>query len=514
MPLLGSIIKSAYALRNIPIEKKLGTLDPKTTQQEQLKKLLRKAQFTAFGEHYKFSKLLTLKETEKAFQESVPTHDYKSMYKRWWYRALNGETYVAWPGKIKYFALSSGTSEASSKYIPVTTEMLRGIRKASVRQLVTMVKYDFPIEFFEKGILMIGGSTHLQYNGTYYEGDLSGITAGNLPFWFQHFYKPGRRISRSADWNSKLQEMVKNAPSWDIGVIVGVPAWVQILIEKIIEEYKVASIHEIWPNLSVYVHSGVSFKPYLKSFKKLFSKPMIYNESYLASEGYIAFQNNPNSVGMELVLDNGIYYEFVPFTDANFDEEGDLKEDPEVLSISEVEENKDYALLLSTNAGAWRYLIGDTIKFVNKKESEIIITGRTKHFISICGEHLSQENMNRAIELLEEDMNVDIKEFTVIGIGHDNLFAHRWYLGTDDDIDTEQARNKIDEYLKNLNDDYRVERLEAVKDVFVVALPTKAFYDYMKVKGKEGSANKFPRVLKNSRIDDWENFLKSNNYID
>lgn len=514
MPLLGSIIKSAYALRNIPIEKKLGTLDPKTTQQEQLKKLLCKAQFTAFGEHYKFSKLLTLKETEKAFQESVPTHDYKSMYKRWWYRALNGETYVAWPGKVKYFALSSGTSEASSKYIPVTTEMLRGIRKASVRQLVTMVKYDFPIEFFEKGILMIGGSTHLQYNGTYYEGDLSGITTGNLPFWFQHFYKPGRRISRSADWNSKLQEMVKNAPSWDIGVIVGVPAWVQILIEKIIEEYNVASIHEIWPNLSVYVHSGVSFKPYLKSFKKLFSKPMIYKESYLASEGYIAFQNNPNSVGMELVLDNGIYYEFVPFTDANFDEEGDLKEDTEVLSISEVEENKDYALLLSTNAGAWRYLIGDTIKFVNKKESEIVITGRTKHFISICGEHLSQENMNRAIELLEEDMNVEIKEFTVLGIGHDNLFAHCWYLGTDNDLDTEQARNKIDEYLKTLNDDYRVERLEAIKDIFVVALPTKAFYDYMKVKGKEGSANKFPRVLKNSRIDDWEGFLKSNNYID
>ncbi len=514
MPLLGSIIKRAYALRHIPIEKKLGALDPKLAQQQQLKKLIRKTQFTAFGEHYKFSKLLASDNIEKAFKETVPLHDYKSMYKRWWYRALNGETYVTWPGKIKYFALSSGTSEASSKYIPVTSEMLRGIRKASIRQLVTMVTYDFPLEFFEKGILMIGGSTHLQYNGTYYEGDLSGITTGNLPFWFQHFYKPGRRISRSADWNSMLQEMVKKAPTWDIGVIVGVPAWVQILIEKIIQEYKVKSIHDIWPNLSIYVHSGVSFKPYLKSFEKLFSKPIIYSESYLASEGYIAFQNNPETVGMELILDNGIYYEFVPFTDTNFDEEGNLKESPEVLSISDVEENKDYALLLSTNAGAWRYLIGDTVKFVNKKESEIVITGRTKHFISICGEHLSQENMNRAIELLEEDMNVDIKEFTGMGIRHGSLFAHRWYIGTDDQLDTGQARLKIDEYLKNLNDDYRVERLEAIKDVYVVALPTKVFYEYMKLKGKEGSANKFPRVLKNSRIDDWENFLRSRKYID
>jgi hypothetical protein len=168
---------------------------------------------------------------------------------------------------------------------------------------------------------------------------------------------------------------------------------------------------------------------------------------------------------------------------------------------------------LSSNAGAWRYLIGDTIKFINKKECQIVITGRTKHFISICGEHLSQENMNRAIELLEEDLNIEIKEFTVMGIRHGSLFAHRWYIGTDNEVDPEAAKVRIDEYLKNLNDDYRVERLEAIKDVYVKILPSKAFYEYMKIKGKEGSANKFPRVLKNSRIDDWESFLKERNYI-
>lgn len=512
MPLLGSIIKKAYALRNLPFEMRLNAVSPIESQIKQLEKLIRKSQFTAFGEHYKFSSLLESDDLIKAFKESVPVHDYQSMYKRWWYRALNGETYVSWPGKVKYFALSSGTSEASSKYIPVTGEMLRSIKKASIRQLVSTVKFDFPISFYEKGMLMIGGSTHLQYNGTYYEGDLSGITAGNIPFWFQHFYKPGRRISKTSDWATKLDEMVKKAPDWDIGVVVGVPAWVQILFERIIKEHKLDNIHDIWPNLSVYVHSGVSFKPYLKHFEKLLDKPLIYRESYLASEGYVAYQSDPDSEGMELVLDNGLFYEFVPFTEQYFDEEGNILPNPITYNLGEVEENVEYALLISSNAGAWRYLIGDTVKFINKKKSEIIITGRTKFFLSICGEHLSQDNMNRAIELVQNEMNIEINEFTIHAFKHGNLFAHRWYLSADETVDSKVVAEKIDCHLKNLNDDYRVERLQAIKDVEVVILPEKAFLDYMKEKGKEGSANKFPRVLKNSRITDWEDFLKKHNY--
>ncbi len=513
MPLLGSLIKSAYALRNMPEEMKKNRINPVKAQNKQLVKLLRKAQFTSFGEHYKFTKLLSSDNVVKAFQENVPVHDYKLMYKRWWYRALNGEPYVTWPGKVKYFALSSGTSEASSKYIPVTGDMLKGIKRASVRQLVSMVRYGFPLDFYEKGMLMIGGSTHLQYNGTYYEGDLSGITAGNIPFWFQHFYKPGKRISKTADWASKLNEMVRKAPHWDIGVIVGVPAWVQILMERIIEEYNVETIHDIWPNLKVYVHSGVSFAPYQKSFEKLFSKPMMYNESYLASEGYIAFQNRLNAKGMDMVLDNGIFYEFVPFNENNFDDDGNILENPETFTLEDVEENKEYALLMSTNAGAWRYLIGDTIKLLDKRYGEIQITGRTKHFLSICGEHLSQENMNRAIELLQHDLNIEVKEFTVMAFRYKGMFAHRWYIGTESKTDKNIVAKKIDEYLKNLNDDYRVERLEAIKAVFVEILPPSAFLQYMKMKGKEGSANKFPRVLKNQRITEWETFLAENNYI-
>lgn len=513
MPILGTIIKKAYELRNMPVEMKKQRLNPVNAQKIQLTKLLQKAQFTAFGEEYQFDELLNHRDIENAFAAKVPVFDYNSMYKHWWYRALNGEAYVTWPGRVKYFALSSGTSEASSKHIPITQDMLSSIKRASVRQLVSASKYDFPVHFYEKGILMIGGSTHLQYNGTYFAGDLSGITAGSIPFWFEHFYKPGRRISKATDWATKLNEMVKKAPSWDIGVIVGVPAWVQILLERIIHEYKLNTIHDIWPNLSVYVHSGVSFAPYEKSFEKLFSKPVIYSESYLASEGYVAYQTRLDKRIMQLIVDNGIYYEFVPFNEENFDDEGNIRSNPKTYSLKDASNNLEYALLLSTNAGAWRYLLGDTIKFTNVEQCEIIITGRTKQFLSICGEHLSVENMSRAIELLQEDLNITVKEFTVSGIRHGSMFAHRWYLGSDDVFDAQIAIKKIDEYLNQLNDDYMVERTEAITDVFIKVLPSQVFYEYMKKQGKEGSANKFPRVIKGQRLEDWETYLKSANFI-
>ncbi len=507
MPFLGSIIRKAYELRQLPID--IMSTNPVKKQEKVLKKLLIKAQDTAFGEHYEFSRILGHTDFSGQFVSTVPVHDYGTMFKNWWYRSLNGEPYVTWPGRVKYFALTSGTSEASSKHIPVTPDMLRAMQKASVRQLVSATKYDFPDEFFEKGILMIGGSTHLQYNGTYYQGDLSGITAKNIPFWFQHFYKPGRRISREHEWSVKLNEIVREAKNWDIGIIVGVPAWIQIILEKIISYYQVETIHDIWPNLSAYVHSGVSFDPYIRSFEKLFSRPILYNESYLASEGYIAFQRPGNNPGMQLIVDNGIFFEFIPYNDHNFDAEGDMKPNPETLTIGQVEEGREYALLMTTCAGAWRYLIGDTIKFVSKERSEIVLTGRTKQFISLCGEHLSQDNLNRAIRMLQDELNITISEFTLTGIRYGNLFAHHWYLGTDDHPDPGVAAAKLDGYLKELNDDYRVERIEAIKNVSVEVLPLQVFHDWMKSRGKEGGAHKFPRVLKNDQREKWEEHIRS-----
>ncbi|MFZ4522379.1 MAG: GH3 family domain-containing protein [Bacteroidales bacterium] len=507
MPLLGSIIRKAYELRQFPLD--IRTVNPVKEQERVLKRLLLKARNTAFGEHYDFAIMADHPDFMDLFRSRVPVHDYNTMFKNWWYRSLNGEPYVTWPGKVKYFALTSGTSEASSKHIPVTPDMLRAIQRASVRQLVSTTKYGFPDEFYEKEILMIGGSTHLQYNGTYYQGDLSGITAKNIPFWFQHFYKPGRIISREQEWTVKLNEIVRNAKNWDIGIIVGVPAWIQIMMEKIIAHHGVETIHDVWPNLSAYVHSGVSFEPYIRSFGKLLARPILYNESYLASEGYIAYQQPGNLKCMEMILNNGIFYEFIPHTDANFNSEGDLKSNPETLTISQVEPGIEYALLMSTCAGAWRYLIGDTIKFVSRGKSEIVLTGRTKHFISLCGEHVSQDNINRAIGMLQEEFNVKISEFSITGVSYGNLFAHKWYLGTDDNLNPELAAFKLDEYLKVLNDDYRVERIEAIKNVSAEVLPLQVFHDWMKARGKEGGAHKFPRVLKNGQCEDWEAHVKA-----
>ncbi len=214
---------------------------------------------------------------------------------------------------------------------------------------------------------------------------------------------------------------------------------------------------------------------------------------------------------MRMVLDTGIFYEFVPFDDENFDSEGNIKPNPTALTIEEVEEDKEYALLMTTCAGAYRYMIGDTIKFISKKDCDIVITGRTKHFLSICGEHLSQENMNQAIKKLQDNLNVNINEFTVAGFRYGSMFAHKWFLGTNDKLDPEVARDKIDKYLKVLNDDYRVERISAIKDVVVEVIPVQAFYQYMKEHGKEGGATKFPRVLKLKQLAPWEEFLKNYN---
>ncbi len=511
MPIIGSIIKRAIELRSLSDKENFKSFDGCKAQQAVLKKLLRKAQFTHFGEAYQFSEILRSDNVYAEFKKNVPVHDYNTIFKKWWYRSLNGEPYVTWPGKVKHFALSSGTSEASSKYIPVTNEMLKSIKRTSVRQLLSLAQYNFPPEFFEKGkgILMLGGSTHLQFNGTYYEGDLSGITTGNIPFWFQVFYKPGRRISKERDWSVKLDEIVRNAPNWDIGVIVGVPAWLQILLERIVEKYQLKTIHDIWPNLSIYVHGGVSLAPYVKGFERLLARPLTYMETYLASEGFIAYQKRPHVNSMQLSLDTGLFFEFVPFNESNFKYDGNLVKNPTAITLQDVEEDKEYALLISSNAGAWRYLIGDTIKFTSKKLNEIRITGRTKHYLSLCGEHLSQENMNRAVEIMSSNLNIEIREFTVAGIKHGSMFAHKWFLGTDDMLDPEVARDMIDANLKILNDDYRVERIAAIKEVIVEVLPSKVFYQWLKENGKEGAQIKFPRVIKAKQIEDWEAFIKN-----
>lgn len=511
MAILGTLLKKGIRLREMMEQEYTSPFD---LQKKELKELLIAANQTDFGRSYKFQDILNAfrrgdKDFYEAFKRNVPIHSYNKIYNEWWRLSLKGVKNVCWPGRIKYFALSSGTSESASKHIPVSKEMTKAIQKTSIRQILTLSKYDLSPDFFTAGILMLGGSTHLNKNGNFFEGDLTGIQAAKLPFWFQHFYKPGKKIAKTRNWDAKLDEITKNAKKWNIGIIVGVPAWIQILMEKIIEHHKVDNIHAIWPNLTVYVHGGVSFDPYRKGFEKLLGKPIQYIETYLASEGFVAFQAYPNKRAMRIVLNNGIFYEFVPFEDKNFEANGDIKPEASALLIDEVEEGKDYAILLSSCSGAWRYLIGDVIKFTSIEESEIVITGRTKHFLSLCGEHLSVDNMNKAIELVSDELNIAIKEFTVAGIPHGSLFAHHWYVGTDDVVDKKILRERIDAHLKILNDDYAVERSAALKEVQVDVLPVKVFYDWMQSKGKVGGQNKFPRVIKSVQLEDWKSFLEN-----
>ncbi len=510
MPILGKLLKKGLQLRQ-SIEQEYA--NPFDLQKEQLRQLLITARSTKFGQHYGYKKILNTYRSDdpfafyQAYQTQVPIHDYNKIYNDWWYQCREGVADVCWPGKVKYFALSSGTSEASSKYIPVTRDMLKSIQRVGIRQILSLYRYDLPEKLFEKGILMLGGSTDLNRNKVYFEGDLSGITASKMPYWFHRFYKPGPKIAKERNWSKKLDEITRMAHKWDIGVIVGVPAWLQILLEKIIDHYGLRTIHDIWPNLTIFTHGGVAITPYLKSFERLCAKPLTYIETYLASEGFIAFQNKPDTKAMQMVLNSGIFFEFIPFTDKNFTSQGDLIPNPETLMIHQVETGKEYALLLSSCAGAWRYMIGDVVKFTSAADSQLVITGRTKHFLSLCGEHLSVDNMNRAVQMLSEALNAEINEYTVAGISHNNLFAHHWYLGIDHEVNPALIKEKLDQYLKELNDDYQVERQHALQDIIITVLPNEAFYTWMRLQGKEGGQHKFPRVIKGSHYHSWESFL-------
>jgi hypothetical protein len=496
--------------KNLTKALKITTYSPKRQQVRVLKKLLKKARFTEFGQKYRFDELLLEKNPARKFQEFVPTYNYNKIYDEWWHKTLEGKPDICWPGVIKYFALSSGTSEAASKYIPITKDIIRSNKTTMVRHFLTLTGYqDIPVKSIGKGWLMLGGTTDLQKGPTYYAGDLSGISATKVPFWFQPFYKPGKVISKTKDWNLKLDKIVEEAPNWDIGFVVGVPAWIQLVMEKIIERYNLKSIHDVWPNLAFFVHGGVAFEPYKKGFERLLAKPLTYIETYLASEGFIAYQDKQYAKGMKLVTGNNIFFEFIPFDDQNFDSDGNMVPGARVLLLSEVEEGRDYAILLSTNAGTWRYLIGDTVRFVDKQRAEIVITGRTKHFLSLVGEHLSVDNMNKAVNLVARELNLSIPEYTVAGEPHGSFFAHHWYVACDEHVDKELLRSRIDQTLKDLNDDYAVERDSALKDVFLYVLGEQKFMEFMRARGKVGGQHKFPRVLKGKLLLDWREFLKT-----
>lgn len=505
MAILGSIIKSAIDLRGALISEN----PPSETQKEVLISLLEKAQNTAFGKYYGFSRILESEDVQKSFAQAVPYFDYHQMEKQWWVKTQEGIEDISWPGVPQYFARSSGTTGKTSKRIPVSSEMIDSIRTAGLKQVGALTNFELPSDFFEKGILMLGSSTHLEEQDQFLEGEISGISASNIPFWFRGYYKPGEEIAKMEDWDQKVESIAKNAKEWDIGALSGIPSWMELMLKKVIEYHNLNNIHEIWPNLQVYTTGGVAFQPYEKSFNQLLAHPITIIDTYLASEGFLAFQNRPDTESMKLVTDNGIYFEFVPFKPEFILEDGSLSQDAPSLSIAEVEINTDYVLIISTVSGAWRYLIGDTIAFTDVEKTEIKITGRTKFFLNVVGSQLSVNKMEVALCELEEKFDIKIPEFTLAAVNIDGEFYHHWYLGTETDINPEEIAQALDQSLKEANNNYAVARSKALKGVKVNTIPCNIFHEWNSQNKKKGGQVKMEKVMNEEKFKSWQEFVET-----
>ncbi len=489
-------------IKNIKPDKR----SPLGQQQKVLLKLLKKARHTQFGEYYHFNQIRSSSDFITSFQKNVPVFDYEKMYNEWWHKTIDNEQNVSYPGDVKYFALTSGTSVGSSKFIPVTDDMIKAVKLVGTRIFLRFAKKEHR-NLLKKRVLMLGGSSSLNQGKGALVGDLSGINLSNIPFWFRPIYLPGKQISDIKDWDQRIDAIVKKAPEWDVGVITGIPSWVSLMIESIIDHYNLDTIHDMWPSLGAFVHGGIAFSPYKKSFEHLFAKPLIYVDTYLASEGFIAYQKETNDEFMTLVLNSDIFLEFVPFDEEHFDSEGSLISTDNIVDYSKVEEGKDYAILLSNSAGAWRYQIGDVVRIEDKIKCQISIVGRTKLFLSICGEHLSIDNMNMAVLAAEKEFGISIPEFTVMSIPKNNFYTHRWFVGLLGDVSSDQLRTFIDIKLMELNDDYRIERSNVLQDIELEILPNELFFDFLSAQGKSGGQHKFPRVLKGKMKKEWQLFL-------
>lgn len=503
MALIGGVIKKAIDINGL-IRKEPN---PYKAQKAVLLQLLKKARLTAFGLKYQFTDILNSPDPVKAFQENVPVHDYDAMYEAWWHYLLEGHQNITWPGGQDYFALSSGTT-SNKKFIPVTPDMVNAIKKSGMQQVMSLKNFDLPTDFFQKQILMLGSSTSLIQQMDHLEGEISGISAANIPTWFSAFYKPGAEIAAITDWDEKVRRIAQEAPSWDIGSISGIPSWVELMLKEIIRYNNLNTIHDIWPNLHVYTSGGVAFEPYRKSMEKLLARPLIYIDTYLASEGYLATQKRPDTSSMALIVNNGIFFEFVPFIEENIDEEGRVKQGVKTLTLQEAAENTEYVLLISTVSGAWRYMIGDTVIITDKKRSEIRISGRTKHYLNVVGEQLSVQKMNMAIEKLEHAFNIEIKEFVAATVFQNEQYIMKWVIGTNKEIDTEKAAEVIDTELCHNNKNYAVARTKALKGVEVEAVPVENFYNWSETFKKLGGQAKIPRVMKEEDFNEFRTYIQ------
>ena len=478
---------------------------PIEVQREWLERLLIQGRDTDFGLQYDFDNISNYAD----FKAMIPLHNYDKI-KPWVDRAINGEQSVLWPGETKWFAKSSGTTSDRSKFIPVTKDSLEDCHYKGGKDLLAIYYTLFPDTKLYRGKhLVVGGSAaYSPLRADSYTGDLSAIILKNLPWWAEIKRTPSRDIALMSEWEEKIEKLAQSTIHDDVSSISGVPSWTLVLLNRILEITGKNSILEVWPNLEMYMHGGVSFEPYRQEFERIIpSKKMSYIESYNASEGFFGIQDEIDG-DLLLMLDYGIFFEFIPM------ENYDGVNSKNCISIEDVELDKNYAVVISTNGGLWRYIIGDTIKFTSKFPYRIKVTGRTKHFINVFGEEVIVENADKAIAEACRQSNAAIKDYTVcpIFMNEGNNGGHEWLIEfTKHPENYEAFMTFLDNSLREINSDYDAKRTENLTLAFpkLNIASENLFDDWLKHKGKLGGQHKVPRLM-NTR-DTLEDILKHQN---
>ena len=492
MGLVNSILKFALKKRIHEIDKYRRS--PFDAQWTIFRKLIEFARNTEFGRKYQFEKINTFED----YQRLVPISTYEDLFP-YIEKCMAGQDHILWPGKIKWFSKSSGTTNAKSKFIPVTAESLHQCHYKGGKDLLSLYFNNCPESrlFDGKGLAIGGTITDNPLNPGSYSGDISAIIMKNLPSWAEFVRTPDIKTALMSEWEEKLEKLARITLKENVTNISGVPTWTIVLLEKILSITGKKNMLEVWPDFEVFFHGGVAFEPYRNIFKKFFPGNKVkYMGTYNASEGFFGIQDTLSSSDLLLLLDYGVFFEFLPMEESE-------KENPKTLSLQEVEIGKNYALVISTNAGLWRYKIGDTVKFTSLQPYKIRISGRTKHFINAFGEELIIENAEGAISWACSQTGAVINNFTAAPVyfGDEGKAGHEWIIEFQvPPAEVEEFINLLDNKLKDLNSDYEAKRYKdlALQMPTVHAVPPGTFYNWMKKRGKLGGQNKVPR-LSNSR---------------
>ena len=463
---------------------------PYDVQDEWFQTLISSAEDTEWGKKYGYESIIT----QEQFKARVPIQTYDTL-KPYIEKMLKGEHNILWPSEIKWFAKSSGTTNDRSKFIPVSEESMEECHFKGGKDLLSLYCNNRPdTKIFTGKCLVLGGSHQInQLNADSSFGDLSAVLIKNLPFWAEFYRTPELSITLMDNFEEKIEKMARATIDVNVTNISGVPTWNIVLAKRILEITGKDNLLEVWPNLEFYFHGAVNFKPYREQFKKLIpSDSMYYLETYNASEGFFGIQDQPNSEEMLLMLDYGIYYEFLPMEDIN-------KENPKTLGLDEVQLNKNYALIISTNAGLWRYMIGDTIKFTSLTPHRIQITGRTKHFINAFGEELIIDNAEKGLLKACAETGAIIRDYTACPIYFEgnNAGGHEWIIEFENKPDNlERFTDVMDQTLREINSDYDAKRYKdmALARPKLHLAPDGTFYEWMKSRGKLGGQHKVPRL--------------------